>query len=97
MRCIKSRSFAATSAALACLFCATITRATERPRYGGVLRVELHAASISLDPRQWKPGSLAAAENEKLAALVYDRLISLDEFGRFHPALAIEWSHDASA
>ena len=77
MRCIKSRSFAAISAALL-LFCsAKSALAAKRPRYGGTLRVELHATSISLDPRQWKPGSLATAENEKLAALVYDRLANL--------------------
>jgi peptide/nickel transport system substrate-binding protein len=96
MRCTKSRSFAAISAALLLLCPAKSAFAAKRPRYGGTLRVELHATSISLDPRQWKPGSLATAENEKLAALLYDRLISLDEFGRFHPALATEWSHDAS-
>jgi peptide/nickel transport system substrate-binding protein len=95
MRCTKSRSFASISAALLLLCPAKSALAAKRPRYGGTLRVELHATSISLDPRQWKPGSLATAENEKLAALVYDRLISLDEFGKFHPALATEWSHDA--
>ena len=36
------------------------------------------------------------AENEKLAALVYDRLVTLDDYGRFQPALAVEWSHDAA-
>jgi peptide/nickel transport system substrate-binding protein len=97
MRCIKSRSFAGIRAALFLLSCASLALAARRPHYGGTLRVELHAASISLDPRQWKPGSLATAENEKLAALIYDRLISLDEFGRFHPALAIEWSHDPNS
>jgi hypothetical protein len=91
MRCTKSRSFVAISAAFFLLSCASLALAARRPHYGGTLRVELHATSISLDPRQWKPGSLATGENEKLAALVYDRLISLDEFGRFHPALASEW------
>ena len=52
---------------------------------------------LSLDPREWKPGSLSAREDEKLAALVYDRLVTLDDYGRFQPALAIEWSHDAAA
>ena len=66
------------------------------PRYGGTLRIELHAASISLDPREWQAGSLEAAANEKLAALVFERLVSLDNYGRFQPVLATEWSHDAS-
>jgi peptide/nickel transport system substrate-binding protein len=71
--------------------------AVKHPRYGGTLRVELHVPSISLDPREWKTGSVAAAENEKFAALVYDRLITLDDYGRFQPALATEWSHDATS
>ena len=67
-----------------------------RPKYGGTLRVELYAGSFSLDPREWKAGSIRAAEDEKLAALVYDRLVTLDDYGRFQPALATEWSRDAA-
>jgi peptide/nickel transport system substrate-binding protein len=70
--------------------------ASKHPRYGGTLRLELQIAKISLDPREWKTGSVAAAENAKLAALIYDRLLTLDEFGRFQPALATDWSHDTS-
>jgi len=70
--------------------------AAKHPKYGGTLRLELQTAKISLDPREWKPGSVSAAENARLAALVYDRLLTLDDYGRFHPALATEWSHDAS-
>jgi peptide/nickel transport system substrate-binding protein len=71
--------------------------ATKHPRYGGTLRVELREAAISLDPRAWKPGTLESAANEKIAALVFDRLVSLDNYGRFQPQLATEWSHDAAA
>jgi peptide/nickel transport system substrate-binding protein len=70
--------------------------AAESPRYGGTLRVELSAASISLDPRTWRVGSLDSAANEKLAALVFERLVALDNYGRFQPVLAAEWSHDGS-
>jgi len=56
--------------------------------------VELHVAGVSLDPREWRVGSVAAAEDQKIAALIYDRLVSLDNYGRFQPALATEWSHD---
>jgi ABC-type transport system substrate-binding protein len=66
------------------------------PRYGGTLRVELHTANVSLDPRTWRVGSLDAAADEKLAALVFERLVALDDYGRFQPVLAKEWSHDAS-
>ena len=70
--------------------------AAENPRYGGTLRVELSAASVSLDPRTWQVGSLDSAANEKLAALVFERLVALDSYGRFQPVLATEWSHDGS-
>ncbi len=97
MRFTKSLWFAGISAALLLLLAAAATSATKRPRYGGTLRVELLASSASLDPREWKSGSPSAREDEKLAALVYDRLVTLDDYGRFQPALAIEWSHDAAA
>jgi peptide/nickel transport system substrate-binding protein len=71
--------------------------ATKHPNYGGTLRVELSASTVSLDPRTWKPGSATAADGERLAALLYDRLVTLDDYGRFQPALAAEWSHDATA
>jgi len=57
----------------------------------------MFASSVTLDPREWKSGSLSAREDEKLAALVYDRLVTLDDYGKFQPSLAIEWSHDAAA
>src|SRR5215469_6547122 len=94
MRFTKSRWFAAISFAVFTPAWGTIEAAP--PRYGGTLRVKLRAASVSVDPREWKPGSLAAADSEKLAALVYDRLVSLDDYGKFQPALATEWTHDAS-
>jgi ABC-type transport system substrate-binding protein len=70
--------------------------AATHPRYGGTLRVELHAASVSLDPREWQVGSLESATNEKMAELVFERLVALDNYGRFQPVLATEWSHDGS-
>jgi hypothetical protein len=66
-----------------------------RPRFGGTLRVELWANSVMLDPRDWKPGTVESATDGKLAALVYDRLVVLDNYGRFQPQLATEWTHDA--
>jgi peptide/nickel transport system substrate-binding protein len=70
--------------------------AAENPRFGGTLRIEARASSVSLDPREWHAGSLEAAANEKLAALVFERLVSLDDYGRFLPVLATEWTHDTS-
>jgi peptide/nickel transport system substrate-binding protein len=73
------------------------THASVNPRYGGTLRIEMQAPSVSLDPREWRAGSLEAAADEKLAALVFERLVAFDDYGRFHPVLATEWSHDASS
>ena len=66
------------------------------PRYGGTLRVELRVTSVAFDPRAWNVGSADSAIDEKLAALVFDRLVTLDNYGRFQPQLATEWSHDAA-
>lgn len=93
MKSIGSRSLALISAFLSLQVCA---RASTRPRYGGTLRVELRAASVSLDPREWKAGSAEFATDEKMAALVFDRLVALDNYGRFQPQLAVGWSHDAA-
>jgi len=79
-----------------CAMVVSATNCAERQRYGGTLRVELRAAAVSLDPREWKAGALDSATDEKLGALVYDRLVALDNYGRFQPQLAMEWSHDAA-
>ena len=41
-------------------------------------------------------GTLETATDEKMGALVYDRLVALDNYGRFQPQLATEWSHDGT-
>jgi len=77
-------------------FALGLANASSRPKYGGTLRVELHETVVSLDPREWKVGAAEFSINEKLAALVFDRLVALDNYGRFQPQLAAEWSHDTS-
>lgn len=94
MKFTKLRWLVAISAALVALVCGDLQAAP--PHYGGTLHVKLRAASVSLDPREWTPGSLAFAASEKLAGLVYDRLVTLDDYGKFQPALATEWTHDAA-
>ena len=83
-------------AGLLCALVASSLAYAERQRYGGTLRVELRAASVSLDPREWRMGSTESATDEKMGALVFDRLVRLDNYGRFQPQLATEWSHDAT-
>ncbi len=79
------------------LLLASPAQAATQPRYGGTLRVEVHAVGVSLDPREWQVGSLDSATNEKMAELVFERLVALDNYGRFQSVLATEWSHDASS
>jgi len=56
--------------------------AETRPCYGGRLRVEIHDAITFTDPAAWPL---------QLVALVYDRLVSVDERGEPRPALATSW------
>jgi hypothetical protein len=98
MRFIESPLFAAISLlslATQILLASPVT-AAKHPRYGGTLRVEVQAPSVSLDPREWQAGSLESATYQKMAELVFERLVALDNYGRFQPALATEWSHDGS-
>jgi peptide/nickel transport system substrate-binding protein len=78
------------------LLLAAGVRSTTRPQYGGVLRVELRTSSVTLNPSRWKAGSPEYAGNERLAELLFDRLVSLDNYGKFQAQLAIEWSGDAA-
>ena len=65
-----------------------------RPRYGGVLRVEMHEALTNLDPDEWPANGMESAK-EKLIPLIFERLVRLDENNRPQPALAISWQHDS--
>jgi hypothetical protein len=98
MRSIESRLSATISflSIAAHLLLASPAPGATHPTYGGTLHVEVHAASVSLDPREWQAGSLDSATNEKMAELIFERLVVLDNYGRFQPVLATEWSHDAS-
>jgi peptide/nickel transport system substrate-binding protein len=74
---------------LAVLSALAVCGAATRPRYGGTLRVEMHAAPDALDP--------AAADAAPLASLVFETLVRLDDAGTAQPCLAISWQHDAAA
>src|SRR5690242_21835428 len=56
--------------------------AATRPRYGGVLRVEMRERLASPD------------QSSRIAALLFDRLVRIDGEGRPQPALAISWRSD---
>jgi peptide/nickel transport system substrate-binding protein len=92
MRRTLSRSIAAASA----IILAGSLDAARRPRYGGVLRVEVSAAVQTLDPADWPADPAEAALKARLAGLVFETLVRLDEKGRPQPCLATSWSHDAA-
>src|SRR5947209_10289117 len=76
------------------LSAAAVTAST-RPRYGGVLRVQMHERVASLDPRQWPADSVKAAAAERLTALVFERLLRFDQRGAPQAVLAVSWQHEA--
>jgi peptide/nickel transport system substrate-binding protein len=87
------------SVAAACLLSAILfapARASERPRYGGLLRVEMRERLNSMDPRGWNPEAADAGAAERLLGLVFERLVRMNDAGQLQPALAISWQHDAN-
>ncbi len=71
---------------VAVLSATVVCTAATRPRYGGVLRVEMHAAPVGLD-----------SQAAPLASLVFEPLVRLGASGTPQPWLAVSWQHDASA
>lgn len=69
--------------------------AAERPRYGGTLRIEMQAALDSLNPRAIASTPQQAEAKMRLASLVFEGLVRLDDAGRPQPLLALSWQHDA--
>ena len=68
-----------------------------RPHMGGTLRVQMSERVPMIDPRQWPSAPVEAAAAERVASLVFDRLVRLDDRGMLQPALAISWQHDAQS
>jgi hypothetical protein len=66
------RRLAAGSAGLAILLTALPVETARRPRYGGVLRVEIGAAVTSLDPAVATASQEEAAAKEQIDSLIYD-------------------------
>jgi len=66
--------------------------ASERPQYGGTLRMEIGVLAAARGPE-----SIAVDEAEaELVALVYETLVRVDERGEVQPLLAESWERDAS-
>jgi peptide/nickel transport system substrate-binding protein len=80
--------------AIASLLIAFQSHVLGRPRYGGVLRIEIHETLGNLDPADWAANGAESAK-EKLIPLIFERLVRLDENNRPQPALAVSWQHDS--
>jgi peptide/nickel transport system substrate-binding protein len=87
------------SVAAACLLSGFIfapARASERPRYGGVLRVEMRERVNSMEPRGWNADASDGGATERLLGLVFERLVRMSDAGQVQPVLAGSWQHDAN-
>lgn len=63
--------------------------AETRPQYGGTVRIAIREAPESLDPVDATQADSVARRN--LLALIFETLVTVDERGRIHPELAVEW------
>lgn len=74
---------------------AVAAHAATRPRYGGTVRIETRASLASYDPTAAPSFDAADALRDRIAALVFDRLVTIDATGRPQPALAVSWQSDS--
>jgi ABC-type transport system substrate-binding protein len=81
------------SAISSLLLVAAGAHAGSRPRYGGTVRVLLHDKVLSIDPLSEEDHP---ASRDRLAALSFETLTTLDAQGRLRPALALSWRSDPS-
>ena len=91
MKRLRLRSVAASSLLLLGLL--ATAPASLRPRYGGTVRVLLHDRVNSLDPAVEDD---YPATRDRIAALVFETLTSMDAQGQVRPGLADAWSSDSS-
>src|SRR5579871_1109696 len=68
-------------------------QASSRPRYGGSVRVLLHDRIMSVDPLSDED---RPATRDRLAALLFENLTTLDAQGRLQPGLASSWHAENS-
>src|ERR1700674_1902552 len=83
--------------AVTSVLAAASVMASVRPRFGGTLRVQMRERVLTIDPRQWPPGSEQIGAAERVEALFFDRLVSFGDHGTVQPALAVSWQHDTQS
>lgn len=72
---------------------AALAHGESRPRYGGTVRVLLHDRVTSIDPLSEEEHPAA---RDRMAALTFETLTSMDAEGRVRPGLASSWRADAA-
>ncbi len=77
--------------AISSLLLAAGAYGSSRPRYGGTVRVLLHDRVMSIDPLSEEDHPAA---RDRLAALTFETLTSVDAEGRVRPNLASSWRSD---
>jgi len=82
------KHFACHWLAVSSLFLGILARAETRPKYGGTLRVTMHAAPVTLDPADNRvPDSFA---RRSVTSLLFDTLVTWNA-GHAQPGLAESW------
>jgi ABC-type transport system substrate-binding protein len=74
------------------LLSVSLAVAQSRPQYGGTAHVASRIATASLDPADITPTDSIARGS--LNALMFDNLVTVDNFGHIQPALATSWQSD---
>lgn len=71
-----------------------LASAATRPQYGGTLRIEVSGTVPTTSPTELakRPDRTAA----EISRLVFEALTVVDNSGTPHPALAMDWQHDAA-
>ncbi len=77
----------------ASLLIAALSRAETRPQYGGALRISTRTAPASLDPATTSLSDSTTGRN--LIHLIFETLVTVDNVGNIHPALATSWQAEA--
>jgi ABC-type transport system substrate-binding protein len=83
-------------AAVSAFFAIVMLQAEGRPRYGGMLRVEMAASLNNLDPAEIPGDPVALEAKARLAPAVFETLVRLDQSGKPLPWLATSWTQDAA-
>ena len=88
------KPFTSRCLALASAIAAGVVLDAARPQYGGTLRVEIDAAVASLDPSAAAADATQEAARDRVAALVFEPLTTIEPDG-LRPLLAASWQSDA--